>query len=248
MPALFLRAEGQGPAATVIHLQGFDSVKETQYPYLGGYRPRGLSALIVDQPGAGEALRLHGLKAQLDAEEYVSVLVDYLETRPDVDAARIGVAGLSMGGYLAPRAAAFEPRIKACVAWGALYDLGPLVRGMLQRVQGATAAPLPDAIEHALWTFGLESVEAWAEIAEKMTLRGVLQNLTCPLLVTHGENDRQVPLEQAQRTVDEAASANKQLKVFRAEDGGSEHCQLDNRYMGADYVTDWFRETLIGVP
>lgn len=244
MPALFLKGEGEGPRPTVIHLQGFDSIKETQYPYLGGYRQRGLSALIVDQPGTGEAIRLHGLTGEIETENYVSVLVDYLEGRQDVDASRIGLAGLSMGGYFAPRAAAFETRIKACAAWGAMHDAGALIK----RAQGAperSNSSLPNPYEHAMWCWGAATPAEAVAIMQRMTLKGIVDKLKCPLLVMHGENDRQVPLEQAEATFAEAGSAIKELKVFTVAEGGAEHCQLDNRYLGADFITDWFSEQLL---
>lgn len=239
LPALFLKGEGEGRRPTVIHLQGFDSIKETQYPYLGGYRPRRISALIVDQPGAGEAIRIHGLTGEVETENYVKVIIDYLESRPDVDGNRIGVAGISMGGYFAPRAACFENRIKAVCAWGAMYDFGALVRARF--TDGKTSnASVPDVYGHGMWTWDVDSPEAWAELSDRITLRGVIDKLKCPLLVTHGENDRQVPLDQARRTVEEARSSDKELKIFTLDEGGAEHCQLDNRYLGSDFVTDWF--------
>ncbi len=245
IPAMFLSGEGDGPRPTVIHLQGFDSIKETQYPYLSGYRPRGMSALIVDQPGAGEAIRLQGLTGEVETENYVRVLIAYLEIRDDVDADRIGLAGISMGGYFAPRAACFEPRVKAVCAWGGLYDFGEIVRPRLAGVGASANSPLPDAVGHGLWSWGMKTPEEWVALTERLTLRGILGRLQCPLLVTHGGNDRQIPLSHASRTVDEAASADKELKVFTLEEGGAEHCQLDNRYLGADYVTDWFADRLV---
>ncbi len=245
IPGLFLRGEGEGPRPTVLHLQGFDSLKETQYPYLDGYRPRGMNALIVDQPGAGEALRLNGLVGVIETETYVAALLDYLQGRPDVDGESIGLCGMSMGGFFAPRAAAHEPRVKACAAWGALYEAAPLYRGIIEKARGAEVS-LPDTIGHALWTFGCSTLEELEAFFGRMTLEPVIGRLTCPLLVTHGENDRQVPLAQARRTVEEAGSTDKELKVFTKAEGGAEHCQLDNRYRGADYVADWFAERLGG--
>lgn len=245
IPGLFLQGEGDGPKPTVIHLQGFDSIKETQFPYLGGYRPRGMNALIVDQPGAGEAIRIYGLTAEVETENYVRVLIDWLEKRRDVNAERIGLAGISMGGYFAPRAAVFEPRIKACVAWGALFDVNELVRSSQSGTEGDTRS-VPDPTEHALWTWGVASSAEFATVMEKVTLKGVIDKLRCPLLITHGANDRQVPVAQALQMLAEAGSPDKELKIFTADEGGDQHCQLDNRYMGADYVADWFAERLVG--
>ena len=246
MPALLIPAPSQAtPAPLVIHLQGFDSVKETQFPMFQEYRRRGLSCLIVDQPGAGGALRLHGLTARYDTEAYVSVIVDWIMSRPDIATDRIGLCGLSMGGYFAPRAAAFEPRIAACAAWGAMHDAfaiaSPIVKG------GEVDAPsVPSPMKHALWVFGLSSKEEFVEVFKKINLDGIVEKISCPLLVMHGENDRQVPLEQAIRTYEQATVADKTLKIFTKEEGGAEHCQVDNRVVAADYAADWFSSRLLG--
>jgi alpha-beta hydrolase superfamily lysophospholipase len=239
MPALLIRAAAH-PAPIIIHLQGFDSIKETQFPVLQEYRRRGLSCLIVDQPGAGGALRLHGLTAAIETEKYVSVIVDYIQSHPNIATDRIGLAGISMGGYFAPRAAAFEPRIKACAAWGAFYDAAALVN---RAPIGAPTAPsVPDPMSHALWVFGLDSPRAFVAIAQKMTLKGIVEKIACPLLVIHGENDRQVPVQQAIDTFEAATSRNKKLKIFKSDEGGVEHCQIDNRALAADYLADWFSD------
>lgn len=253
IPGLLIPATSDGnPSPIVIHLQGFDSLKETQWPCLQEYRRRGMSVLIVDQPGAGGALRLYNIPGRFDSEAYVSVIVDWLKARSDLATDRIGLCGVSMGGYFAPRAAAFEPRIKACASWGALYDAGglaaPIVKGKAYTtiVEGKehTTPSVPSMIEHAMWTFGLDTPIAFGELANQMTLAGVVSKITCPFLVMHGENDRQVPLQQAVSTYEGVASADKTLKVFRPDEGGVEHCQIDNKSIAADYLADWFAEKL----
>src|SRR3546814_1438954 len=120
MPCIFVKAPVEGPAPCMIHIQGFDSLKEFHYPIIGEeFRRRGMHMLIVDQPGAGGALRLHGLTTNHETEHYVGALVDYVLGRDDVDAERIGLSGNSLGGYYAPRAAAFEQRPPAWIARGA---------------------------------------------------------------------------------------------------------------------------------
>ena len=244
LPALLVRASSDGPAAPiVIHLQGFDSVKEAQFPMLREYRRRGLSCLIVDQPGAGGALRLHGLTARVETEVYVRAIIDWLQARADIATDRIGLAGLSMGGYFAPRAAAFEPRVKACAAWGAFFDAGRLTAPLA--AGGDVAAPsVPDVVRHAMWVFGVAAPAEFFAIAQKMTLAGVVERIACPLLVVHGENDRQVPREQADLTYERATTRDKTLKIFTQDEGGAEHCQIDNRAIAADYLADWFSEKL----
>ncbi|NED69775.1 alpha/beta fold hydrolase, partial [Streptomyces sp. SID10244] len=80
---------------------------------------RGIATLMVDTPGSGEALRKQGLTSQVNTEEWAAACIDFLEEDPAIDASRIGIVGWSLGGYYAPRAAAFEKRLALCVAWGA---------------------------------------------------------------------------------------------------------------------------------
>jgi fermentation-respiration switch protein FrsA (DUF1100 family) len=82
-------------------------------------------------------------------------------------------------------------------------------------------------------------------VVKQMTLEGVADKITCPLLIVHGENDRQVPLWHAQRTYDLAInSPDRQLKIFRLADGGAEHCGADNGSLVVDWMTDWAAEKL----
>ena len=116
MPALFTKAPVKGRAPCLVHFDGFDVMKEVIYQAVAkDFRQRGISVLIVDHPGVGEALRLRNMHGGPDTEVPAGACVDYLETRADVDPQRIGIAALSLGGYYAPRAAAFEKRFS--VAW-----------------------------------------------------------------------------------------------------------------------------------
>jgi hypothetical protein len=128
LPAYFSQAPAteHGPAPVMIMWNGLDSTKEHMYSsgHWAELAARGISALMVDCPGSGEALRLQGLTARVDTEAWAGPCVDYLLTRDDVDPAAIGLAGWSLGGYYAPRAAAFEKRLALVVAWGANHDWG----------------------------------------------------------------------------------------------------------------------------
>ncbi|MGZ8204144.1 MAG: alpha/beta hydrolase family protein, partial [Burkholderiales bacterium] len=152
----------------------------------------------------------------------------------------------SLGGYYAPRAAAFEKRFKCAVAWGAIYDYGQCVE---DRIGGRGEPSVPGYAEHVSWVFGGKTIEDTLKIVRQMTLKGVADKITCPLLIVHGENDRQVPLWHAQRTYDEAANSDgRELKICRLADGGAEHCGADNSTLVVDYMTDWVAEKLGGNP
>ncbi len=242
MPCLFVKAPVDGPAPCMVHIQGFDSLKEFHYPIIGEeYRRRGMHMLIADQPGAGGALRLHGLATGHETEHCVAALVDYAESRDDVDSDRIGLSGNSLGGYYAPRAAAFEKRLKCCIAWGAMWDFSVYFERAYAKIESAPS--VPDMVSHGMWVMGQETPEDALAVARKMTLEGIADKITCPLLVAHGENDRQVPLWMAEKTYEEAVnSPNRKLKIFRLDEGGAEHCQIDNRQLIGDVMSDWAAE------
>lgn len=246
IPALFSKAPGEGPAPCMVHFNGFDSVKEALY-FLSAeeFRKRGISVLFVDQPGTGEALRCLKLYGRADTEVPAAACVDYLVTRPDVDPDRIGIVGLSLGGYYAPRAAAFEKRFKCCVSWAANWNFGERTKLRLVGKGGELAQP--DYANRLMWVFGKETLEEAVATAKGLTLEGVADKITCPLLVVHGENDRIIPLWEAEKTIEDAVnSPNRKLKVFTCTEGGEDHCQLDNHSLGVDYITDWVAEILGG--
>ena len=192
----------------------------------------------------GAALRLQGLPSGPDTEKPAGAAVDYLETRADVDPKRIGIMALSLGGYYAPRAAAFEKRFKCAVAWGAIYDYGNTVA---ERIGGKGEPSVPGYAEHVNWVFGKKTIEETLEVVKQMTLEGVAEKITCPLLIVHGENDRQVPLWHAEKTYERAVnSPGRKLVVCRLADGGSEHCGADNGPLVVDIMTDWVAEQLGG--
>jgi dipeptidyl aminopeptidase/acylaminoacyl peptidase len=232
------------PAPCLLVFGGFDSLKEWVYPLL--IEPcmrRGLALFVVDQPGVGGALRLFNLPAVPEAERAASACIDALEQVPEVDAQRVGLSGISLGGYYAPRAAAFEPRIAACCAWGGIWDLGMLFERNI--AEPGKARSIPDMLDHARWVFGAETKADALAIAHRMTLEPVIERITCPLLVLHGANDRQVAGTVSEDTAQRAInSRHSELKVFTLEDGGAEHCQLDNTALAADYMADWFAEAL----
>src|SRR4029453_16142151 len=122
--------------------------------------------------------------------------VDYLLTRDDIDASRIGLVGWSLGGYYAPRAAAFEQRLALAVAWGANHDWGAVQKRRLER-EGEN--PVPHYWAHLLGVWGQPDIATFIEYAGRINLDGVVERITCPFLITHGANDRQIPLEYAHR-------------------------------------------------
>lgn len=247
LPAIYMKAPGAEKSPCMVHFNGLDLTKEIVYSAIADeFKRRGVSVLIVDHPGVGAALRLQNLPSGPDTERSASACVDYLETRADVDVDNIGIIALSLGGYYAPRAAAFEPRFKCCVAWGAIFDYGHAVES---RLKGNGEPSVPGYAEHVNWVFGTDSFPETLKIVKQMTLEPIAHQIRCSLLVVHGENDRQIPLWHAEKTIEAAVnSPDKELKVFSLFDGGAEHCGADNSTMVVDYMTDWVARRLGGNP
>jgi pimeloyl-ACP methyl ester carboxylesterase len=244
IPGVFMQATwGEGPRPTMIFVNGLDSSKEMLvWTRLGEeLARRGVSTLHIDQPGTGEALRAHGLTAVVETERWASKVVDYLETRPEVDPARIGLMGLSLGGYYAPRAVAFEPRLALGAVWGANHDWGEV---QLKRLRREGENPVPHYWEHVHWVWGAADMDEFLQIAPQVTLNGVLDRVKVPFLVTHGENDRQISVDYAHQTHDQLVNSPKrELKIFDARTQGVEHVSLDNMSYGRGYIADWIAET-----
>jgi dienelactone hydrolase len=254
LPALFTKPSGKGPFPCMIHFDGFDMHKDFLYiMHADAFLKRGMAMLLVDHPGVGEALRLRGMPSKPDTEVPAAAAVDYLERRQDVYqdvySDRIGIIAQSLGGYYAPRAAAFEKRFKCCIAFGAVWDWGELVTKRIRGKGDAGHKSVPKWEDHLMWVLGKDNIEDAVDVAKQMTLEGVAEKITCPFLIIHGENDRQIPLSHAEKTVEAAENSPKrELKVFTLAEGGAEHCQIDNRTMGLDYAADWAAEILGGNP
>ncbi|MET7701059.1 alpha/beta fold hydrolase [Streptomyces sp. NPDC005485] len=246
LPGYFTQATTTdgAPAPVVIMWNGLDSTKE--HMYLSGFpselATRGISTLAVDCPGSGEALRVDGLTARIDTEVWAAACVDYLQTRPDVRDDRIGIVGWSLGGYYAPRAAAFEQRLAFAVAWGANHNWGAVQR---RRLQKEGERPVPHYWQHVLWVWGHDDLDTFIDFADDVHLDGVVEKITVPFLVCHGQNDRQIPVAYAHRSYEQAVNSPKrELRVFEPAEGGAEHVGLDHLPHVSAYVTDWIDATL----
>lgn len=224
------------PVPAVVFLGGADTFAEESY-FLAGtaLAERGLAQLIVDGPGRGAAIRLHGLLARHDYEVPVAAMIDHLAARPDVRAEAIGLWGLSMGGYYAPRAAAFDARVRALCCWGACYDV---VADLFDH-----APPLRPQLR---WIVAADDDRQARERLRPFNLEGVASRIACPTLILHGEEDPIVHPRSAERLYAEVAGP-KELQVFRRTAGaGFGHCQWDLHASVLPRMADWLAEALGG--
>ncbi|MGE5148247.1 MAG: alpha/beta hydrolase family protein [Candidatus Eiseniibacteriota bacterium] len=226
LAGILRRPEGSGRPPIVVMAMGLDSCKEEMDAYEATFLARGLATLAFDGPGQGEAE--YDMPIRGDYEVAVSAIVDWLAHRPDIDANRIGLWGVSLGGYYAPRAAAFEPRLKACIALSGPYDWAAAWDGL---------APLTRE------AFRVRSHKKTAEEARAhaatLSLEGVAPRIKCPLFVVAGKLDRLIPWQHAERLAKEASGP---VEFLLVEDGN--HVVNNRGYRYRTQTADWMAEQL----
>lgn len=193
-----------GPAGTrfptVIVYQGADSLAEGTIMGVGSYVARGMACLVVDLPGQGAAKRLQHLYMPPDTERLVSDLIDYLETRPDVDASRIGLRGVSMGGYSAPRAASGDRRIRAVWTSAGSFDL---LRDLFDYYP-----PIQDRVR---WIIGAKDLPDARRKLTEYTMEDVAHKIECPMLIGYGPTDRIMDPQGAYRLYQAAINSDRTM-------------------------------------
>ncbi|MGZ5169598.1 MAG: alpha/beta hydrolase family protein [Burkholderiales bacterium] len=246
LPAYFMKSPvAKGPAPTVVLFDGLDNCKEMSVLFAGvEFAFRGFHTLAIDGPGQGEALRLRNLPSRYDYEIPGTAAYECVASRKDVDPKRVAIMAYSAGGYYAPRAVAFEKRYAACVAWGPHYDYHAVWQ---KRWAAMQAAPDDVATSHFQlpWVMGTPDMDSAMEKLKKFTLAGVAEKITCPMLVCWGEEDKLTGRDVAEKLYSSVASKDKMLKIFTRETGGFEHCQVDNRQVGTDYICDWLSARML---
>jgi 2,6-dihydroxypseudooxynicotine hydrolase len=207
-------------------IMGLDSAKEEMGPYEAIFLDRGMATLAIDGPGQGEAE--YELPICPEYEQPVAAIIDWVAMRRDLDADAIGLWGVSLGGYYAPRAAAFERRIKACIAlsgpfdWFAAWDRLPQLTRDVFRLRS-----------HAR-----DEAEALA-VGKRMSLAGLAEKITCPLYIVAGKRDSVVPWEGALRLSQEAKGP---VELVMVEDGN--HVVNNRPYRYRTQSADWLAQRL----
>lgn len=214
-----------GGAPAVILLPGVDSTKEEMITFESVFHRRSLGTVAFEGPGQGESGET--LPLVEDYEEAVRVLLDALTEVPGLRTDRIGLYGRSMGGYLAPRSAALELRIKAVASAGGPFDL---------RGWDGYSEQLKQFFCHA---WGVSSLEEGRERASRVTLKDLVPRIQCPFLVLHGDADRIFSGDEGRRMA-AAATCDTTLVIYPEGD----HVNDNIPYKYRPLVADWFAEKL----
>ncbi len=210
---------GRGPV--LIMAPGLDSTKEEVHAYAEPFLARGIAVLAIDGPGQGEAE--YEIPICGDYERAAKAACDWIETKRQLDAKRIGIWGVSLGGYYAPRAAAYEKRIKACIAlsgpfeWHAIWD------------------DLPELTRDTFRVRSHAKNETEAKNRSKaLTMVDAAPRIACPIFIVAGRQDRLVPASHAERL---AKSVSGPVELLMVEDG--RHNANNRPYRYRSQTADW---------
>lgn len=248
------------PRPTVILNNGSDGPVISMWS-LGGRAAvtRGFNALTFDGPGEGAALHRQHLYFRADWERVITPVVDWLLTRTEVDATKIALQGVSQGGYWAPRAAAFEPRLAALVADPGLMRVASsweahLPRELVQLIDDGNQKDFdalldanPDQQQKAMlaWRmapYGTTSYyEAYVKAREQTLDPATVAQIQCPTLVLDPEGEQFWPGQSQQ--LYHALTCEKQLHHFTKAEGADWHCEPAAQSLRDEVVFD-FLETV----
>ncbi|MBS0221115.1 MAG: alpha/beta fold hydrolase [Proteobacteria bacterium] len=268
MPAYLLPAERlEGERRPLVILtNGYDaSVTEMYFAMAVAASRRGYHCLLFDGPGQGAMLIEHGIRLRPDWDTVVRAVVDAALDIDIVDPQRIALSGWSLGGFLAPRAAAGEPRLAACIADPGNWGIGPGLRAFarrlgldeqaahhLEKADDAIYATMKKIVEadrklrwgvvqRGFWVHGVGELRAFVREANAFTLEGHIEKIRCPTLITAAEAD---PLASGAESLFERLKCPKHLMRFTVAEGAGDHCEMQSRSLANRRVLDWLDVTL----
>lgn len=252
---MFTVADDGRPRPTVVACGGQDGSGEESYLLAGvpDALARGLNVIVFHGPGQrGLQLYHPELAFRADAEVPLGAVVDYVLSRPDVDGDRLALYGMSLGGYLAPRAAAHDRRVKTLVANAPMRDLLHILlgtvgdqseRGLEEQVSEASWSTRAYVENYVLWHHGVAMLEALAAHAKGFTLDGLEEQIGCPTLCVAAEGETGPAMEQA-RQFHDALRSPKRFVTLTAADGAGGHCGISNIPHTSALIYDWIAEQL----
>ncbi len=218
----------------VFFIGGADAFAEEIYFSGREMCERGYAMLLVDTPGRGSSMYLKNIPTRPDYEVPGKACFDYLFSRPEIDPDRVGLMGISMAGYYAPRVAAFEDRIKCLISWSGCYSVLDDLYLFYEHLQ-PTCQRLLGGVTHE------EAIEKLAAF----TMEGIAQNIKVPTIMTHGSDDRLMDVEGAKKLFAEIGAEDKTLHIFDdPKEGGNVHCSHDCWVHQVPMLMDWLEDHL----
>lgn len=257
LPGHFFRVDNvNSRRPTLVICGGGDGSGEELYFWVGREAmERGYNLLVFHGPGHRGALhRDASLVFRHDYETPLKAAIDYAVSRPDVDAERLALMGVSLGGYLTPRAAAFDKRIKALIADSPITDYHRVLISLVETAVGRiptfaenvlvrmASRFLPESVlEYQMWAYGVKSLSEYLEVNKAFRLDDLPKQITCPTLCLQSAGEDEEIQNQAREFYD-ALQCAKHFRFFTPADGADTHCQLNNLALSYQVVFDWLDE------
>ncbi len=254
LPAM--RFQAQNEKAIVIVHGGYDSFMEEFYLTVKSFPRTGYTVILFEGPGQGAALK-RGLKFTHAWEKPVGTILDYFSL------AEVTLLGVSWGGYLALRAAAFEPRIERVIAYDVCFDglevmtrpmpspirqiVRLLIRINAQRVGNTLINRMRNrsllldwAITHGMYITGTQTPLDFYHHLSRHTMRPISSQIKQDVLLLAGEKDHYIPVDHFYRQRDALTNVRSvSSRLFTAAEGGEQHCQVGNHQPAVDEITQW---------
>lgn len=236
----------KGKAPLLIITPGRDTWGEDTVWVFDEALKRGIHCIVIEGPGQGTTLRLQGLKFRNDWEKVITPVIDFAETLSGIDMERIGLLGISFGGYLVPRAAAFDKRIKLCIAnsgnisWGA--SIAKAFRTVKKLPKFLRPAMIESMVQDYAWKHGVKNdIDVVIEELDKYTNEDILDKITCKVLVV--DATAEVQPGRAKLFYD-ALKCPKHYMLFDEKTCTQHHTQMGSYAPGSEILFDWVEENL----
>ncbi|MCI0480053.1 MAG: alpha/beta hydrolase, partial [Candidatus Dadabacteria bacterium] len=260
LPVMRLGVTGRRKRGTILVHGGFDSFIQEFYGLLTNIRDTGFEIIAFEGPGQGEVLIKYGLPMTHEWERPVSAILNHYHLDD------VTLIGISLGGYLGPRAAAFEKRIARVVAYDVLYDSyecflkkrGTLLGTVIRVLMALRARPVINAlararmrrdffvkwmIGHGMHVHGAKNPYEFIKKSRRYSLKDVSHLITQDILVLAGSEDHFVPLELFYRQARALTNVRSFTgRVFTKAEDAQMHCQIGNMRLVVDSVVDWVIE------
>jgi pimeloyl-ACP methyl ester carboxylesterase len=225
------RPSGEGRPPLVVLIPGLDSTKEEFFHLEEAFLQRGMATLSIDGPGQGEV----GLELAIrhDYEVGVGAMLDAIAQRDDLDLERIGIFGVSLGGYYAPRVAAHESRARAVIGLSGPFNFGDCWNG------------LPPMTKLTFTVKAHAGSEAEGrERSNELDLAGVCGSITVPALYVTGKLDGLIPWQQTERIARETPKG--EFVLYEDGNHGCSNRSCEVRPALADWMRDRLDEVQAG--
>ncbi|MFX0072050.1 MAG: alpha/beta hydrolase family protein, partial [Candidatus Hermodarchaeota archaeon] len=245
---------------TIIIFGGYDSLIEEFYKSYLYIRDAGYEVIAFEGPGQGAALKKNKLTMTHEWEKPIKAVLDHFNLKETT------IIGLSLGGYLSLRAAAFEPRISKVVAFGVIYDFfqvllyagGPKIREMAENLLDSNQVDLFNKImqkrmkqdllvnwgvNHGMYIMGMKTPFEYIQKTRLFSSSDISEKITCDILLLTGTKDHFIPLEMFYKQIEALKNVRSlTARMFTEQENASSHCQMDNFKLALDTILNWIEQ------